>query len=310
MNKQITKELIEKAFPWGVGFRKIVQQSQPCPFGGSHTMIGSDYSGSGQTSNYYVYSFLLVDADASPIWPKLRNDFRKTYLPDGRRMSFKNLNDNKRQVALIPFLNIAEAFYGLCCVIVVHKSITYISSTPKTLDILNNSLGTLNGKWNAKSFEIMARTVHFCCLLISLVCMPNQHITWITDHDEIVANDSRLTDVINFLAKITSLYVDYPLGEFAMNTTEIDTHDRSFEDFVAVPDLIAGAFAEIVTKWSKQPDWHEDKDIFMMPKTLSFKSNLISSWFCQKAQTLRRCAVIIEPEENGQIAVKSFDYVR
>ena len=148
------------------------------------------------------------------------------------------------------------------------------------------------------------------CLLISVASSPHQNVTWITDQDEIVANDDRLTDVMNFVAKMSGLYVDHTLGEFAMNSTQVDTGDRAFEDFVAVPDLVAGAFADIVTVWSQQPNWRNGGDITLATEAIPAKANVISTWFCSESTNLKRCTVLIDQFDEHQFVVQNLDLTK
>lgn len=302
----ITEANIRSAFPWVPRFRQILKESNIKPFSGTHMLIGSDYSGTHSKSGYTTYSFLVADADLSPNYPLERRILRERYLPNNRRMSFKNLNDRYRREALQPFLQTAELLMGLCVVIVVHKDLKRMTTGSNTLKIWKNLHG-LQGKWTASAFEDMVRVVHFLCLLISDFSTPLQHITWITDQDEIVANDDRLTDVLNLVARMTGLYIKHPLGELAVNTTEIDTIDRIFEDFVAIPDLIAGAFSEVVNVWSSQEGWSNDKELSLHPKYLSEKSNIISTWFCQKPQNLKRIIVLIDRHEKNSFKVQQME---
>ena len=266
-------------------------------------LIGSDYSGTHSKSRYITYSFLVADADRSPDYPLKRRILREEYLPNNRRMSFKNLNDRYRREALQPFLQTAELLMGLGVVIVVHKDLRRMTTGSNTLKVWKNLHG-LQGKWTAYAFEDMVRIVHFLCLLISDFSKPLQHITWMTDQDEIVANDGRLTDVLNLVARMTGLYIKHPLGELAGNSTEIDTSDRRCEDFGAIPDLIAGAFSEVVNVWSTQDEWNKDKELSLDPKYLSEKSNVISTWFCQENQNLKRSIILIDRYDSNSFKVR------
>jgi hypothetical protein len=160
--------------------------------------------------------------------------------------------DRHRAKALIPFLESADALYGVCLVVLVHKGIEFATTSNNSLQMWQH-LGMLTARWTVHAFEQMARIVSFASVLLSECARPGQHLTWITDEDSMVANDDRLTDVMEFAARMIGLYVDFPLGEFAMNTATVYPGDRSFEDFVAIPDLVAGAFTEITTNWSRQP---------------------------------------------------------
>jgi len=299
---------IARAFPWVPRFRSVLSEVQPQPFPGPHILVGSDYSGFHSNSDYLVYAFLLVDADGSPEWPRLRKEVRDCYLSDGRRMSFKNMNDGQRRRALVPFLHVADAFSGICCAVVVHKELSLMSSSPNSLNLWRTLHG-LEGKWDVSAFEMMARIVHFYCLLVSAVSKPFQNVTWITDQDEIVANDDRLTDVMMLASRMIGSYMSHTLGEFAMNSTGVDTGDRGFEDFVAIPDLVAGALSEIVTVWSQEPSWgsRQEGTLLFLPDGLTKKSNLITSWFSCHSSSLKRCAILIDRADEHNFLVQQLD---
>src|ERR1035437_3394111 len=113
MIPELNESDIPRAFPWVPQLRAILASSDVAPFIGSHILVGSDYTGRQRDSDYLVYAFLLADADQSPTWPQAREAVRRQYLQDGRRMSFKGLNDGQRRRALVPFLNAGDLFHGL-----------------------------------------------------------------------------------------------------------------------------------------------------------------------------------------------------
>ena len=189
-----------RAYPWSKRCLDILRSVMPSPLPGSHLMIGSDYSGDHRRSQYRVYTFLLADADSSPNYPDARRNVRCQYLPDGRRMSYKGLNDGVRQHALFPFLSTFDHFDGLCCSFIVHKSLERMATSFHSLSVWK-SLHGLNGRWGVPAFEVASRITHFFCLLLGVATRPGQHITWITDQDEIAANDDRLEDVRQLAAR-------------------------------------------------------------------------------------------------------------
>ena len=85
-------------------------------------------------------------------------------------------------------------------------------------------------------------------VFLSLWSRPRMNVTWITDEDEIVANDKRLDDIHQIAARLVSRYVPHNMGVFAMNSTTIDGKDRFFEDFVSISDLAAGMLSEVADK--------------------------------------------------------------
>jgi hypothetical protein len=290
-------------FPWAPHFATVVRETVRQPFSGMYLMVGSDYSGDQSRSDYRVYGFLVADTDASLLFPHARRRFRAKYLPDGRRMSYKRLNDALRRNALAPFLGAVETFTGVCCAVVVHKDLQRMSTGSRSLEIWSRLHG-LDARWAAAAFETMVRIVHFVCLLLGVVSHAGQDVTWITDEDEIVANDDRLTDVMNLMDLMGSLYIDHPLGVFAMNSTQVDSGDRAFEDFVALPDLIAGAFADITTVWARQPEWLTGGGLNLDSEGIPEKASLIGEWFCSEAPTLKRCAVIVDRCDEDKFGVR------
>lgn len=309
MLPEMTPQDRNAAFPWSRKCLQVLRTVLPKPLAGKHLMFGSDYSGDHRRSDYRVYGFLVADADNSLAYPQSRRAVRERYLSDGRRMSYKRLGDGVRQKALLPFLHAADTLDGLCCVFIIHKALERISTSQRSLSIWQDLYG-LRGRWGKPAFEAMARISHFFCLLLGVASKPHQHITWISDQDEIAANNDRLDDVHQFAARIAGLYMDHPLGEFAMNTTAVDTGDCAFEDFVAVPDLIAGAFADIVTIWSKQPAWPNGGDLALAPDDSPAKANAISTWFCAQSPSLRRCAILIDRFDEDRFVVQHLDVTK
>src|ERR1700722_6035122 len=96
--------VLENPWPWTTGFLRQLRQARPNAFLGPHLMFGSDYSGDHSESQFHVYGFVIADEAASPEWPARSWLVREKFLRDGRRMSFKNMNDNQRRQALVPFL--------------------------------------------------------------------------------------------------------------------------------------------------------------------------------------------------------------
>ena len=297
------------AWPWADGLRTVLAGIGPRAFFGSHLMVGSDYSGDHKSRNYRVYAFLAVDADASPTWPAARKAVRNSFLPDGRRLSFKKLGDKHRLAALKPFLESTDHFTGVCIAFIVRKRFERLSTTATTLSLWQRLHG-LQGRWDADAFEAMVRVVHFFSLLIARWSRPHIHVSWVTDQDAIVANDARHTDLLELAGAMAGVYLEHPLGELTVTTTAVDDSSRSFEDFVSVSDLVAGAMAELVSVWSRQPNWHRDVDKSLSPIELSQKTNLITHWFWQHGSTLARHAIVIDANDQGRPYVAHLDAQR
>lgn len=288
----IPRSTLQDIWPWTKNVERILRFAQPHPFTGSHLAFGSDYSGDHRTSGFRTYCFLIIDTDRSPDWPRRRKLVRQRFLSDGRRMSYKALGDKWRQRALVPFLEATESIDGHLVSLIVTKELSNMAIRAGYSDDLPAKLG-LQAKWKRSSFEQMFRTAHMFALCVSLWSRPWMDTTWITDEDEIVANDKRLDDTHQVAATLVSRYVPHRLGIFAMNTTDIDGRDREFEDIISVCDLAAGMLAEISTKITinkRLPTGPIEKD----SDAFSEKAQIISDWFWWPHSTLRRTCILID----------------
>src|SRR5438876_1814427 len=92
---------VESRLPWVTSFNKWLRLSKLPKLTGSTIYVASDYSGQDKQSPFEVLSLLIVDLDNSHAWERQRRLVRYRFLKDGRRISFKALNDGQRRRALI-----------------------------------------------------------------------------------------------------------------------------------------------------------------------------------------------------------------
>ena len=290
-------EAVQSAWPWTGAFRQRLSELRPEPFTGSHLLFGSDYSGSHSKSKFRIYGFVIADAEKSPTWPARCRRVREALLK-GRRMSFKNLNDNCRQKALVPFLEAAEALEGNVVVVAVAKELAFLSTHSKAAEFWKG-VHRVNAKWDMKAFEEMARVAHFFSIFLAAWSSPGMHVSWITDEDDIVANAERLEDAHQLAARLSGIYVGHSMGEFMMNTPAAISGDLSFEDYLAIPDLAAGMIGEVLA--TNQPRWVNNS----LPSSnrLSPKSDIIADWFCHNKGTLKKSCILVQRADTGRFGI-------
>jgi hypothetical protein len=292
-----TPSNFEDAWPWMPTFRRILRTVSEPRLAGAQIFSASDFSGSHKSSRHHVYGFVLVDPAESAQWFTEMRRIRRSFL-DGRRMSFKALNDGKRQKALIPFLEAAELLRGVCCVIAVTKKYQHMATSPFTVTAIT-AADALEGKWNGKSFETAMRAVLLWSVLLSEVGSGQQHVTWVVDEDEIAANDLRHTDLLQLAGRVSRHIVRRKMGELCVCTTGSEGANIAFEDFTAIPDLAAGAFCEAVNKWNAIAAHEPEFDGKYELTNSSGKSDLINDWFFFASRSFRRVAVLLD-EQNGR----------
>lgn len=215
-------------------------------------------------------------------------------------MSFKNLNDTHRRSALVPFLEMSEHLEGSVVAVAVRKNLQPLTAGKEPMNCWKERHG-LRANWDWKTFEQMASVAHFFSLLLSVWSSPGMNVSWITDDDNIVANDSRLDDMQEFSARISTMYLKHALGEFMMNTVAVDTQERDFEDYLAIPDLAAGMLSEVLST--------ADSGTFIRSpglggqKVLSDKSEIIADWFWHSSGSLKKACILIDRVSPGKFGV-------
>jgi hypothetical protein len=123
-------------------------------------IIASDYSGQHKEATHEAYSFLVTTDEALKNWLPSLAAFRQQWLPDGRSISFKKLNEPLRRQALRPFLDTAAGLSGNLIKILVNREVgSFISGGPALAkDVFpdcfqaNASLGTVEKMLRLASF--------------------------------------------------------------------------------------------------------------------------------------------------------------
>jgi hypothetical protein len=103
----------------------------------------------------------------------------------------------------------------------------------------------------------MLRKAHFTAIMLSMWAEPYTNVTWITDQDEFVANDTRHDDALLAAARMSSFYLSHPMGIFRLNTTGQDPDQTDYEDLCSIPDLASGMLSEVATRLSKDTFWED-----------------------------------------------------
>lgn len=259
-------------------------------------LIGSDYSGSHQTAQFRIISLVITNVERIGIWNAQRQGVRAAMLPQQRRMSYKGLNDRHRRAALIPFLAAANQMPGLLVSIAIDKSIPTIfaDETPDQRTTHPAFLG-----WKPKLIERAMRIIHLTSLLLRGLSAPGQDVCWFTDQDDIVANERRLRSFVNLTATISSRYLQHPLRNLRIGTSACDTGGRDIEDFLAIPDLAAGALQELLTAGLTRMILDAPSLFLQKDEAIAAKASNIMNWFADNTQPLRRLTFVIDQPKIG-----------
>ncbi len=277
-------------FPWLQQLYRRLPKNKVPLLNGEVLLVGTDSSGMQRGSRYVVVGALVMDMRSSPAWHRDRLRIRRDILRDGRRMSYKNLNDVQRREALVPFLEAADRINGICLLMAFDKRLGRLCTWEGLYERAKLE-GIITGKWNQSNLEQMMRTVQLVSTLLAAVAVRGNSIYWISDLDECFATEERKIDTARMMGSFTSEYIKHNLGELGIGTTEIDEGDRLEEDLTAIPDLAAGAVSDLLNRMHQHLGKFPLVPTFV--PTLSNKTDLITSWFFSGKGSLVKLASVV-----------------
>jgi len=277
-------------FPWLHKLYSRLPKSRVPILGGEELLVGTDTSGTQRGSRYVVTGALVMDTRNSLTWHRDRLRIRRDILRDGRRMSYKNLNDARRREALVPFLEAADRISGVCLLMAFDKRLGRVCTWDGLYERAKSE-GVIRGNWNQSNLEQMMRTVQLVSTLLAAVAVRHQNIYWISDLDDCFATEERKIDTARMMSAFTSEYIKEDLGELGIGTTELDEGDRLEEDITAIPDLAAGAVSDLLNRMHQHLGTFPQLPTFM--PTLKNKTDLISSWFFNRKSSLVKLACVV-----------------
>jgi hypothetical protein len=271
----------------------------------SELLVACDFGGSHKESRYESYAFLVGAISESGQWDRQRQDVRAAYLPDNRRMSYKSLGDALRARCLVPFLNAANAFPGLLVTFLIDRSIPRLIGDHGLPSFFPELVVAERG-WNQNAFHRLCVIASIGALLVSGLSAETQDILWVSDQDEIAPNPKKHNHAGHVIHHHISTYAPKNNGLFVFVTTEADLNTRRIEDVVAIPDLVAGALAEVLSqaklagRRSGTPLW------IRVPEEVPDKARLILGWFGAQSFPLRRLAIVLDADNSGEVNAEVF----
>lgn len=239
--------------------------------------VFSDYGGQHKKSKYEVFSYMVVDPDASFCWLRNQEAFRKYALPDGRRMSFKGLNDKRKLGVLNDFLMCADKIHGVCFTFCLKKPDLFYG---KSIDSLDGFV------FKKKIIERTFIKAELAAYIIGLLSTPFQHVNWVTDHDEVVANDRLHDDFLELLRTPLNWYLPHILKEISVGPP--GENDLFEEDCLSIPDLICGAMGETLAKGT-----FSEFVATPVPR-MSWKTEAILGWMGHRDNLYKLPPIVIE----------------
>jgi hypothetical protein len=146
-------------------------------------VVLSDYSGQHREATHEAYSFLIASWETVMEWLPLRESFRARWLPDGRRISFKQLREPMRRRAYPNFLELAGQLPANLITIMVDRRVgSFVDGGPAAIAAELDDCFVPNT--SERGVEKIYRLAMFVAMLQAGLRDEAQRSPWISDHDE------------------------------------------------------------------------------------------------------------------------------
>ena len=266
-------------------------------------LIASDYGGEHKAATHTAFSFLVVD----PVYVWLYLDevkrIRNDILGNERTMQFKSLNDGVRQKALPHYLTAANTLPGILFVFVIRKGLV-LAEDDVVIDNAHSEWLTRIAQWNPKTLRKFLTVGNLGALIIASLSKPGQSVTWLTDDDELTANEQRVKDSTDALSHLYSHYGNHNLNNFRFGSSRWTDYLKQSEDLISVADLTAGAFSECANLKRVDLDSPLMERDSLGSQGASVKSQYLMGWFCNESfASLNRVSIVIESSKKDGAVV-------
>jgi len=248
--------------------------------------VFSDYSQ--VVGKYKTYSFLVIGRSGADYFNGARKILRNDFNIGNRRMSYKGLGDKKKFRALPAFLSCAGSMDGVLVTFAVDTQIKHMFAEQFI------EVWTELSAFKKNIIEDLLRVAHFGTQAIMTVFSDSQSIVWFTDCDAIVANE----DYQQLFGKIAEATIRQFMPEEKVNRivfglSEIDDGSLEIEDFIAIPDLVAGALCETLDNLNLSNLRVTPKVVLKRPNVKQ-KTDIICEWIGKTVCPLKKFGVVFD----------------
>ena len=280
------------------------------PVGDSRQVIVSDYSGQHRQATHEVYSFLVTTWEDLQHWLPFWQDFRANWLPDGRRLSFKQLREPLRKRAYPAFLAVAGLLRAnLISIMIDNRVGSFAEGGPKVL--AKDLDDCFAPKMSASTIEKVYRLSSFVAMLQSGLRQERQRSLWISDHDETLDSWDRRERFARLATYLTIGLTGWRnAADQDFMTTEANGLPAWVEDLAAIPDIAAGACAKlsgVLPEFIGQQRWtvrvsHREE--------LDWRARTFADWLSTPGGVVRHVLLRLAPDCQGAVRASAQKFQR
>lgn len=272
--------------------------------------IFSDYSGQHKGATHESYSFLVTTWEDLESWLPLREQFRARWLPDGRRLSFKQLREPLRRKAYPHFLELfGQLRANLLTFMVDYRVGSFSGGSPKELASVFPEC-FLPGASDA-SIEKTHRLAILVAMIQAGLRDERQESVWISDHDETLDTFEKREGIARLASYFVFGLVGWRNPADQTFTTTADTKLPEWvEDVAAMPDIAAGASARLsehLPTFQGSPTWTVP---VRYESAVDWRARTFGDWLSTPNGTLRHVLLRLSPDDKGVVRASAQTFLR
>lgn len=270
-------------------FGEILPDFRNC----AELFVGSDYSGTrvDKKAKYEFLSFVIFPYHEAKAWHERRLEVRELHL-EQRSMSLKAMNDGKRRRGLQPFLAAAGTIPGALITVAVSKEHKSLFDTER-IDMRAPELKAYS-HWTRDTFERMLRVTHMLAFFLAGLSDDVSSFVWFSDDDDIAANMNRRRELGEIWRAAITHLVPQKVEKLMVGTKADDEPTHSLADILAVPDLVCGAWCQLLARMSASDFISGASAVTSTLETLSTPALQVLQWFAAPGEPLKRVLCIID----------------
>jgi hypothetical protein len=267
--------------------------------------IFSDYSAN-RNQKLTTYSILILDEPSVDSFISTQKYFWEDYGLGLKIIDYKNLNYGPVRRALVPFLTLCNKLNGLLFTAIFHKDTKSIfkDDIPEKLKMQMNA-------WRKNPVrEKFLRLREFILLILNGLGRESQNILWISDNDEVFANNPQLEAASLILKELLHKYLDYKIENFELKTLDADSSDKRFEKLCSISDLAAGSLVDFVGDYHNENIFPSAGEIANPIIHAKLKINPIINWLsrAEEESMLKKITIKISEKQDNSLQIEAFRF--
>lgn len=229
------------------------------------------------TANTETIAILLASFDEVMRWHHGdRREWRASLEHDERKMKYSQIRPGLEQLTpLTNFLRTASSMEGLLLTLTIPNTPRFVFTNREDSRVHPDL--TDYRHWKPKVFEQLVRFATFLGIGLSLITHPDQEVLWLSDNDDLIANENFRAQASRFVGCRISASLGHAVTPH-LAPLELLTNRLAAEDVLSIPDVAAGGMGEYLERCATE--FGSTANIWLpCPAAIQSKASEVACWF-------------------------------